>query len=115
MAVTHVVATRNAIADAVLAEIGASGLLVLYTVGDAEVATLPLSATAGVVGATDLVFNAITDDSSATGGTVNYLAIETSGTIEIFRFLEGDITISSTVIAATDTVSCSALTYQPPA
>jgi hypothetical protein len=117
MALTHAAATRNSIADAVLADIGTSGFLVLYTSGDAEVATLPLSATAGVVTAEDLVFNSITDDSSATGGVVSYMAIETSGAAEVFRFnATGDgVTLSSTTITATDTVTCSALTYTAPA
>ena len=118
MALTHVAATRNNIADAVLVDIGASGFLVLYTAVDAEVATLALSATAGVVTAEDLVFSTITQDSSATGSgsVVDYLAIETSGSAEVFRFnASGDgVTLSSTTINATDTVTCSALTYTAP-
>ena len=118
MAVAHDPITRNNIADAVLADIGASGLLVLRPAGDTPViATLPLSATAGVVTAEDLVFNTITDDTNAVGGTVDYLTIETSGSQEVFRFnASGDgVTLSSLTIAATDTVSCSALTYTAPA
>ena len=116
MAVTHVTTTRNAISDAVLVEIGASGKLVLRPSGDTPIiATLPLSATAGIVGTTDLVFEPITSDTSAVAGTVSYLTITTSADVEVFRFLEGDITVSNTVIGAGDTVACSALTYVPPA
>lgn len=114
-AVTHVTATRNAISDAVLVAIGNSGQLTLRTSGDAEIATLTLPTTSGTVGATDLTFGTFTDDTNATGGTVDHLRIETSGGVEVFRFLPADITISSTVIGAGDTVQCSSLVYQPPA
>jgi hypothetical protein len=115
MALTHTVAMRNAISDAVLAAIGNSGQLVLYTVGDTEIATLTLPATSGTVGATDLTFGTFTDDTNATGGTCTYMAIETSGGLEIFQFPEGDVTLSNTVIGAGDTVQCSSLVYTPPA
>jgi len=119
MAVTHVAATRNNIADAVLTDIGASGLLVFETTGGgAEVATLPLSATAGVVSGAVLTFNAITDDTSATGGTVAEFAIQTSGAADVLRgnvlTSGGDINMSSLVVGAGDTVSCSSLTYTAP-
>lgn len=114
-AVTHITATRNAIADAVLAEIGASGQMTLRTSGDAEIATLTLPTTSGSVGATDLTFGTFTDDTNATGGTVDHIRIETNGGTEVFRFAPADITISSTTIGAGDTVSCSSLVYQPPA
>ena len=114
MAVTHVTATRNAISDAVLTEIGNSGQMTGRTSGDAEVFTLTLPATSGTVGATDLTFGTFTDDTNATGGTVDHLRIETSGSSEVFRFVPGDITMSSTTIGAGDTVSCSSLVYQPP-
>jgi hypothetical protein len=113
-AVTHVTATRNAIADAVLAAIGASGQMTLRTSGDAEIATLTLPTTSGSVGATDLTFGTFTDDTDATGGTVDHIRIETNGGSEVFRFAPADITISSTTIGAGDTVQCSSLVYQPP-
>lgn len=114
MAITHTTATRNAISDAVLVEIGANGQMTGRTAGDAEVFTLTLPATSGTVGATDLTFGTFTDDTSATGGTVDHLRIETSVGTEIFRFAPADITMSSTTIGAGDTVSCSSLVYQPP-
>ncbi|MDH3375365.1 MAG: hypothetical protein OEQ39_00140 [Gammaproteobacteria bacterium] len=115
-AVTHVVATRNAISDAVVALVNATGngQLTLRTVADAEIATLTIN-TANSVGATDLTFGDFLDDTNATGGTVDHLRIENNTGTEIFRFLPTDITISSTVIGAGDTVQCSSLIYQPPA
>jgi len=115
MAVTHVTATRNAISDAVLVAVGNSGQLTGRSSGDAEIFTCTLPTTSGTVGATDLTFGTFSDDTNATGGTVAHLRIENSGGTEIFRFVPGDITISSTVIAASDTVQCSSLVYQPPA
>ena len=114
MAVTHPTAERNSISDKVLADIGNTGQLTLRTSGDAEIATLVLPTTSGTVGTTDLTFGTFTDDSSATGGTTDHLRIETSAGTEIFRFVPGDITMSSTVIGATDTVQCSSLVYAPP-
>ena len=115
MAITHTTASRNSLSDKLLADIGSSGLLTLRTSGDAEVATLTLPGTSGTVGATDLTFGTFTDDTSATGGECAHLRIETSGSTEIFRFVPGDITMSSTTIGAGDTVQCSSLVYQPPA
>ncbi len=115
MALTHTTALRNAISDAVLTAIGNNGQLTLRSAADAEIATLTLPATSGTVGATDLTFGTFTDDTNATGGTVDHLRIENSGGSEQFRFDPADITISSTVIAASDTVQCSSLVYQPPA
>ena len=115
MAITHLTATRNSISDAVLAAVGNTGQMTLRTSGNAEVATLPLPATSGTVGATDLTFGTFTDDTSATGGVVDHIRIETNGGTEVFRFAPADITVSSTTIGAGDTVQCSSLVYQPPA
>ena len=84
MAVTHVTATRNAISDAVLTEIGNSGQLTLRTSGDAEIATLTLPATSGTVGATDLTFGTFTDDTNATGGTTDRFDAEDSNNTDVF-------------------------------
>ena len=117
MALTHTTATRNAISDAVLVAIGASGKMTGRTSGDVEVFTLTLPATSGTVGATDLTFGTFTDDTSATGGIVAHIRIETTAGTEVFRFnASGDgVTMSSTTIGATDTVQCSSLVYAPPA
>ena len=115
MAITHVTATRNSISDQVLSDIGNTGKLTLRTSGNAEIATLDLPTTSGTVGATDLTFGTFTDDTNATGGECAHLRIETNGDAEVFRFVPGDITMSSTTIGAGDTVQCSSLVYQPPA
>ena len=80
-------------------------------------ATVLLGTPSGVVTAEDLDFSAFTSDTSAAGGTVTYLAIETvGGAAEIFRFNPtGDgVTLSNTVVGVGDTVSCSALAWTAP-
>ena len=121
MAVTHEAATRNAIADAVLTAIdtGAGNATIeLRTSGDVEVATLTFSDPAGTVSGAVLTFSAITDDSSATGGTAAKFAIISPTPTECVYGSVGtsgeDINLSSVVIAATDTVSISSLTYTAP-
>jgi hypothetical protein len=121
MAVTHGAATRNAIADAVLAEIDAgagAGNLVFRTAGAVEVATLALSNPAGVVSGAVLTFSSITDDSSATGGTTTNATIEDDAAATVLACSVGttgeDINLSSVVIGAGDTVSVSSLTYTAP-
>jgi hypothetical protein len=125
MAVTHPAAVRNSIADGVVDQLdlgstNSTPRLVLNTSGDVEVATLNMSVTSfGAAAAGIATAAAIADDASATGGTTtkfrltdrdNGIIIEgsvgTSGT---------DIVLSSNVIAATDTVSISSLTYTAPA
>jgi len=59
-----------------------------------------------------------TDDTSAAGGTVQYAALETSGGTERVRFDDpvADISLSSLIIAALDTVDVNAdLVVQMPA
>ena len=125
MAVTHPnVATRNALADRIDTDIGASGDFEL-SVSGTEVATLPLSATAfGAAAAGIITANAITDDTSATGNAsaVNRASLKTSGGTEIVRADNvtgsgggGDVEIAGgTTIGAGATVSCSSLTYEAP-
>jgi len=121
MAVTHVATLRNTLAAAVLAAIGASGVLSFETTGGAGVvATLPLSATAGTLSGAILTFNPITSDTNAAGGTIAEFAIQTSALADVFRGSVtatgggGDVTLSSLVITATDTVSVTALSYEAP-
>jgi hypothetical protein len=121
MAVTHSAATRNAIADAVLAEIdidAGAGNLIFQTSGAVEVATLVLSDPAGTVSGAVLTFSAITDDTSATGGTTDRFIIESNSTGTRVLGSVGtsgqDINLSSVVIGAGDTVSVSSLTYTAP-
>lgn len=125
MAVTHPVGVRNSIVDGVVDQLdlgstNATPRLVFNTSGDVEVATLNFSVTSFGASAVGIATaNAIADETNATGGTTtkfrftdrdNGIIVEgnvgTSGT---------DIVLSSNVIAATDTVSMSTLTYQGPA
>ncbi len=126
MAVTHPVAVRNDIADLVVDKLDVgttnpSGRLVLNTSGDVEVATLPFSATAfGAAAAGVATANAITDDSSATGGVAAKCILTDRDNTTIINGSVGatgsgeDIELSSTTIGATDTVSMSSLTYTAP-
>ena len=122
MTVTHGAQARNDIADAILAliDVGAAGKLIFRTSGDAEVATLTFSVISGVVAAEILTFNAITSDTNATGGTVAKATIEDDAgnavvLTDAVQVSGGDINMSSLVVAATDTVSCSSLSYTAPA
>ena len=120
MAVTHGAATRNNIADAVLADIdaGTAGDLIFRTSGDAEVATLQLSTVSGVVSGAVNTFAAISDDTSATGGIVAKFTVESSASAEVLlgavATSGSDINMSSLTVGAGDTVSCSSLTYTAP-
>ena len=64
--------------------------------------------------------NSISDDTSATGGTVAKFELQTSGpTSIVFGSVTtsgggGDIIISSTAITAGETVSVTSLTYEAP-
>ena len=121
MAVTHSTATRNAIADAVLADIdidAGAGKLLFQTSGSGEVATLTLSDPAGTVSAAVLTFSSITSDTSATGGTVSKFEIQSnSGGARVLGNVltsGGDINLSSLTVGVGDTVSMSSLTYTAP-
>lgn len=121
MTVGHAAATRNSIADAVLADIdqdAGAGNLVFLTAADAEVATLVLSDPAGTVTGPTLTFSAISDDTSATGGTTTKAKIESNLNTEVINCAVGtsgsDINLSSTTIGAGDTVSMSSLVYNAP-
>ncbi len=115
MSLSHVTATRNALADLVVDQL-ASGKLVSMTAGDLEIAPCPLAPPAfGDAVARTATANAITGDSSATGGTAALFEFETSGNAEVFRGSVGtsgeDINISSLSISAGDTVQISSFTY----
>ncbi len=116
-------ALRNALADAIDTEINTgagTATLVFETSGDVEVATLNFGNPAfGAASTGTITANAITQDSSATGGTVAQASIEDrDGTklMELTVATSGaDINISSTTVAATESVSCSSLTITVPA
>ncbi|MFA5712416.1 hypothetical protein [Mycolicibacterium sp.] len=123
MALTHSTAVRNAATNAVvdLLDAGsadANGDLVFMTSGDAEVATLGLSATAfGAASSGTATANSIANDTSATGGTAALFKLQDKDNTEVLRGTVtasgagGDIELSSTGIGAGDTVSVSSLTY----
>lgn len=116
-------AARNAAANGVvdLIDAGASaGTLQFETSGDVEVATCTFSDPAFGNAATGIATaSAITDDSSATGGTVAQASAYDSDSNKVIEFSVAtsgsDIDISSTSVGATDTVSVSSLTVTAPA
>lgn len=125
MAVTHSTTVRNAIADAVVDAIdggAAAGTLELQTSGNVEVATLTFSDPAFGAAANGVATaSAITSDTSATGGTIAKAVAKDSSGNTIFTCSVtatgggGDITLSSLVVSAGQTVSVSSLTYSAPA
>jgi len=122
MAVTHAAGTRTNIANQVLTDIDAGSgnpTLEFQTSGAVEVATLTCSDPAGTVSGAVLTFSTITSDSSATGGTIAKAQIKTGAGAAVLSCACGtsgsDINLSSLVIGAGDTVSCSSLTYTAPA
>ena len=115
MAVIHIQATRDAIASAVATEVGSGGKLVLYTVGNAEIATLVHSGTPTVT-AEDVIFDSFADDTNATGGTVNYAKIETTGDVEVLRFSDpvNEISAPATVTNGDTVTVATNITYSAP-
>jgi hypothetical protein len=129
MAVTHETAVRNTIADAVvdLVDTGTAspnlGYIEFQTSGDVEVATLTFANPAfGAAASGTATANAITSDTNATGGTVAKFAVYDSDGTKLFSGSvtatsaspQGDITLSSVSVGASDTVSMSSLTYSAP-
>lgn len=128
MAVTHLTALRNTLADAAVdsLDVGttdAAGDLRFLTAADAEVALLPLSnPAAGAAASGTATFSAITADSSATGNASPITKFELrdrDNTAKIFGSVTatsggGDIELSSTTVSAGQTVSMTSLTYSAP-
>ena len=123
MSLTHVTSVRNGLADFTvdLLDVGttdAQGDLVFMTSGDVEVATLALSNPAfGAAASGTATASAISDDSSATGGTVALFKLQDRDNGEVVRGTVtatsggGDIELSSVSIGAGSTVSMTSLTY----
>lgn len=123
MALTHVTAVRNAMADACVDVIDtgttdANGDLEIMTSGDAEVATLECSNPAfGAAAGGTATAATISDDTNAAGGTAALFRFKDRDNGEVFRGTVtatgggGDIELSSVAIGATDTVSISSFTY----
>jgi hypothetical protein len=118
LAVTHVTAARNGLADFIVDQLD-SGFIEIRDSGDTEVATLPLAATAfGAASSGVATAGTITDDSSATGGTAAKAALQTSAPADVVLCsvtatgMGGDIELSSVTIGAGATVSLTSLTYE---
>lgn len=121
MAVTLETAARNAACDAVV-DLLDGGTIEFQTSGDVEVATLTLGTPAfGDAATGTATANAITSDTSATGGTIAKAVFKTSGAASLFSVSVtatgggGDIELSSLAIGAGDTVALSSYTHTQPA
>jgi len=126
MAVTHPTAVRQGITNFVVDQLDEGtppGTLVFQTSGDVEVATLTFSnpAFGSADGSAIATASAITSDTDATGGTIAKARLKNqAGTDKIICSVTatgggGDITLSSVVISAAQTVSLTSLTYAAPA
>lgn len=121
MALTHVTAVRNTLANAITTAVDAgvgAGQVVIMTSGDVEVATLTMSDPSfGAAASGAITANAISDDTSATGGTAALFKVTDSDGTEVYRGTVtatgggGDLELSSLAIGAGDTVSISSLVY----
>lgn len=127
MATTHPAAVRQDICNFVVDQLDEGtppGLLVFKEADDDVVATLTFAAPAAF-GAADgsaiATANAITSDTSATGGTIAKVECQNAaGTAKILGAVTatgggGEIELNSVVVSAGQTVSVSALTYTAPA
>ena len=124
MAITHVTAVRNGLADYVVDLIDGgtgAGTLEFQTSGNVEVATLTFSATAfGDASSGTATAASITSDTNAAGGEVAKFVIKDGDGTALVSGTAGeagteDIVLSSSTIGSGDTVSCSSLTYSAPA
>lgn len=125
MAVTHPTAVRDGMCNFVVDQLDEGtppGTLVLQTSGNSEVATLTFSNPAfGASSSGTATANAITDDSSATGGTVAKARLKNAaGTDKIICSVTatgggGDIELDDITIGAGQVVAITSLTYTAPA
>lgn len=126
MAVTHSLAVRQGIANFVVDQLDEGtppGKLIYRTSGDVEVATLPFNnpAFGSADGSGVCTANALTPDTSATGGTVAKATLENAaGTMKATCSVTGtggggDIEMSSVTVSAGQTVTQDSLTYTAPA
>lgn len=127
MAITISTTARNTQADAIcgLVDDGSGnpeGQFILMDSGDTEVATLTFSNPAFLAAASGVATaDTITDDTSATGGTVAlYKVVDRDGT-EIWRGTVtntgggGDIEMSNVIVGAGDKISATLFTWTQPA
>lgn len=123
MAITLTTAARNAAANAIVDLIDAgsgAGTIEFQTSGDVEAATLTFSDPAFGNAATGVATaSSITNDASATGGTVDRFRIYDSDSNEVLQGSLGtsgeDINLNTLTISASDVVSISSLTLTMPA
>lgn len=128
MAITLNTGARNAACDAIvdLVDVGTpNGTIEIKSAastvaGTNEVATLTFSATAfGAASTGTATANAITDDTSATGGTASDYTVFDGNALAIWQgsvsTAGADLNLSSTTIGAGDTVSISSFTLTVPA
>lgn len=124
MAITITTAAANAQCNALvdLVDAGttdANGDLVIMTSGDVEVATLACSNPAfGAAASGVATASAISDDTSATGGTAALHKFQDRDNTEVWRGTVGtsgaDLNLSTTTIGAGATVSVSSYTVTQP-
>ncbi len=125
MAVTHPSAVRTGIADFVVDQLDEGtppGKLIMQTAGGVTVATLTFANTAfGGAVAGVATAAAIVSDTAAVGGTIAKAELRNAaGTAKILCSVTaggggGDITLSSVIISALQTVSITSMTYTAPA
>lgn len=112
---------RNAAVDGVV-DLLDTGTIRFETSGDSEVATCTFGGTAfGDADSGTALAETITDDTSATGGTISHCHLRKSDTSPIAECTctvtagGGDFELTSLVIGAGDTVSVTSLTVTQPA
>ena len=123
MALTHVTAVRDTLANAVVdaVDVGTTdtgGDLEIMTSGDVEVSThLCLDPAFGASSSGTATANAIGDDTSAAGGTAALFRFNNRDNAEVFRGTVtatsggGDIELDSVSVSAGVTVSITSFTY----
>jgi len=89
------------------------------TSGDVEVATCNLAGTSFTGASGVLTAGAISDDTSATGGTIEHVSMYNKNGDKVAEFTcavsASEFTISSLLIGAGDTIGCSSFTITVPA
>ncbi len=123
MALTHVVAARDAMADACvdrvdLGSTDAAGDLMIMTSGDAEVSIhLCTNPAFGASSSGTATASAIGDDTSAAGGTAAKFKFQDRNNGEVFRGSVtgtgggGDIELDNVIVGVGVTVSITSFTY----
>jgi hypothetical protein len=119
MAITLESIAQNAAADAVCALLD-GGTIEFQTSGGVEVATVTFGTPAfGSAVAGTATANAISADTSATGGTTTKFVAKTSAGAAVFEGTVdtsgADIDLTSVVIAATERLEVDSFTYTQPA